>query len=90
MKWWSSRSLGKHKVRTARSLLGTSGEQTLASSGICSAEYHGTKPRREEGPKKLVNIKGSTSPSSGPMHPKKRKSGKNARWPASINKELLD
>jgi len=30
----------------------TSGEQTLVSSGICSIEYHGIKPWREEGPKK--------------------------------------
>ncbi|GAB0184947.1 highly reducing polyketide synthase PKS6 [Grus japonensis] len=30
----------------------TSGEQTLPSSGICLVEYHGTKPWREEGPKK--------------------------------------
>ncbi|GAB0177161.1 nucleoside diphosphate kinase 6 [Grus japonensis] len=29
---------------TASSLPWTSGEQTLASSGICLVEYHGTKP----------------------------------------------
>ncbi|GAB0179267.1 hypothetical protein GRJ2_000392000 [Grus japonensis] len=38
--------------RTASSLPWTSGEQSLASSGICLVEYHGTKPWREEGPKK--------------------------------------
>ncbi|GAB0187348.1 hypothetical protein GRJ2_001200100 [Grus japonensis] len=33
----------------------TSEEQTLASSRICLVEYHGTKPWREEGPKKGVD-----------------------------------
>ena len=52
MKWWSSRSLGQQGGSTASSRPWTSGEQTLASSGICLVEYHGIQPWREEGPKK--------------------------------------
>ena len=53
MKWWSSTSLGQREGCIASSLLWTSGEQTLASSGTCLVEYHGIKPWREEGPKKV-------------------------------------
>ncbi|GAB0183586.1 hypothetical protein GRJ2_000823900 [Grus japonensis] len=35
----------------SNSLPWTSGEQALASSGICLVEYHGRKPWRKEGPK---------------------------------------
>ncbi|GAB0187715.1 nucleoside diphosphate kinase 6 [Grus japonensis] len=42
---------GQQGGHTASSLPWTSGKQTLASSGIYLVEYHGTKPRREEGPK---------------------------------------
>jgi len=51
MKWWSSLSLGQCRC-AASSLLRTSGEQTLACSGICLVEYHGIKAWREEGLKK--------------------------------------
>ncbi|GAB0176597.1 hypothetical protein GRJ2_000124900 [Grus japonensis] len=40
------------KARRASSQPWTSGEQTLASSGICLVEYHGTKSWKEERPKK--------------------------------------
>ncbi|GAB0190148.1 mitochondrial enolase superfamily member 1 [Grus japonensis] len=76
-------------LRAARRAHGklTSGEQTLASSEICLVEYHGTKPWKEEGPK-----------TAGKHHllraqerciPTKRKSGKNTKRPAWMNKELL-
>ncbi|GAB0192220.1 mitochondrial enolase superfamily member 1 [Grus japonensis] len=51
MRWQSSRSSGQQGGHTASSLPWTSGEQTLASSGICLVEYHGTKPWKEERPK---------------------------------------
>ncbi|GAB0175850.1 hypothetical protein GRJ2_000050200 [Grus japonensis] len=40
-----------HSKLTALDFKDCSREQTLASSGICLVEYHGTKPLREEGPK---------------------------------------
>ncbi|GAB0209576.1 hypothetical protein GRJ2_003423300 [Grus japonensis] len=48
---WNSGSSGQRGGHTASSLPWTSGEQTLASSGTCLVEYHGTKPWKEEGPK---------------------------------------
>ena len=60
-------------VRRARSKLTTrnSGEQILASAGICFIEHHGIKPWGRMGPRKLVNIQGSPPPSSEVVHPDK-------------------
>jgi len=55
----------------------------LASSGICSVEYHRIKPWREEAPGKLLNTQGSPPPSSGAMHPKKR--GSQAKTPGGLH-----
>ncbi|KAJ7407071.1 hypothetical protein BTVI_64078 [Pitangus sulphuratus] len=38
-------------------------------------EYHGIKPWREERRRNLVNIQGSSPPSSGEMHPNKEETG---------------
>lgn len=49
----------------------TAGEQTSASPGICLAKHHGINPGGNRGLRKLSNIHGSITPSSGVMHPKK-------------------
>ncbi|KAM9598579.1 uncharacterized protein ACIBXB_004267 [Morphnus guianensis] len=92
MKWWSSRSLGERGERTASLLPWTSGEQTLASSGICLADYHGIQPWREEGPNQesWLIFKDHLLQAQEQCIPAKKKSGKNARRSAWMNKELLD
>lgn len=52
----------------------------LSSSEICLEESHETRPCREEGPKKAVNIQGS-SPSSRAAHPKNpEKKARRHKW----------
>lgn len=48
----------------------------------------GKGPRGKRGPEKLAEIQKSSTPSSQAIHPKSRKSGKNASRPVLINKEL--
>ncbi|RMC15120.1 hypothetical protein DUI87_07301 [Hirundo rustica rustica] len=59
-------------VRRVHSNL-TSGEKTVASSESYLLEYHGIKPWKEEGPRKMVNIQGSPALSPGVSSPTKRK-----------------
>ena len=86
MQWWSSGHWGQGGGWKAGSQHWTSGEQTLASSNICSEESHGIRPWREAAPRKLVNIQGPSAPSSRVVHPNDLK---NARRPVQMNKWLL-
>lgn len=56
--------------RAARSSLSwTSGDQGFSSSVVCLGEYHENNARREERPRKLINMQEFSPPGSIAMYP---------------------
>ncbi|GAB0180270.1 mitochondrial enolase superfamily member 1 [Grus japonensis] len=87
MKWWNSGSSGQRGGHIASSLPWTSGEQTLASSGICLVEYHETKPWKAQD--SWLILKAHLLQAQERCIPTKRKSSKTTKRPPWMNKELL-